>query len=290
MPWHAMPASRKPPLDLLHCWSPCRSAAVICNLSTDVPHNDSQVKLIICSLCVILTMLLLSPLQDEAAICYDLVTTIVRLPTANSSAANATTVDALLPVYDTMHTAACGVAPPLGAAAKGQNAPWGPDGWASTLESMLDSAVATERAGPALACGGLLAGVARFRSHGRAQQLMHRLQHRLERLCANVVGNASSASSAARLVLEAAALATWLSQQACGLPPPGGVLWRCQLHALLDGLLSMDRLYEAARCPAELQKASAALNAWQQGRAAQMTGPVSESRFRITTSYTTLVY
>ena len=214
-----------------------------------------------------------TPLQDEALVCREMVTTVVRLPRAKQQAA--ISADALLPVYDMMHAAGSGLVPPVGTTSPVESSSWGPNGWASCLEQLLDSRIAAERAGAALGCGGLLAGLVTLRVHTQPRRsLMHRLQQRLEQLCAEV-SSWSRLRGGAHLVLEAAAIATWLSQQACGLPPPSPASWRCQLHGLLDGLLSMDGLYEAAHKPVSPREASAALDVRLRGRALQLAGPMS---------------
>ena len=214
-----------------------------------------------------------TPLQDEAHVCCQLIATMVQLPTA--AQLDTSGADALLPMYDMMHAAGSGVDPPVGTASHVESSLRGPSGWASALEQLLDSGVAEERAGAALGCGGLVAGLATLRGHTQPQHsVMHRLQQRLERLCA-AVSSSSRLPGGARLVLEAAALSTWLSQQACGLPSPSPALWRCQLHGLLDGLLSLDGLCQPAHEAALPKEASAALDARLRGRAAQLTGPMS---------------
>lgn len=205
--------------------------------------------------------------------CFQLVTAMAKLPVPERNAVPTVTVDALLPMYDMMHAAARGAAPPSGLTSNGES--WGPHAWASALEPLLDSAAEEERAGAALGCGGLLAGLAQQRSHAPQQHaLKHRLQQRLVHLCAEL-GKRSDQLGRVRLALEGAAVAAWLSQQACGMPPPSQALWQCLLWALLAGLLSMDGIYEAARRRAVPQEASAALDARQRGRAAQLTGPIS---------------
>ncbi len=212
-------------------------------------------------------------LQDEALVCRELVTTLVRLPTAEHLAN--ISLDALLPVYDMMHAAGSGVMSPVETASSAESSSWGPSGWASCLEQLLDSSTAAERAGAALGCGGLLAGLATLRAQTQPRHaLMHRLQQRLEHLCAEV-SSPSRLRCGARLVPEAAALTAWLSQQACGLPPPSPAQWRCQLHGLLDGLLSLNGLYEAAHKRVLPREASAALDARLRGRAVQFAGPMS---------------
>ncbi len=259
-----MQVSRSLQQELLRCWSPYRSAAAnaasgfYCRRFAKLYAGSDSAAI---------------PVQDEAPVCCELVTTTVRLPTAEQLAT--IRADALLPVYDMMHAAGSGLVPPVGTASHVENLSWGPSGWASALEQLLDSSIAAEQAGAALGCGGLLAGLAASRVHTQPRHaLMHRMQQRLEHVCGEVSGSGRLLGGA-RLVLGATALATWLSQQACGLPPPSPASWRCQLHGLLEGLLSLDGLYEAAHKSVLPREASAALDARLQGRALQLAGPMS---------------
>jgi hypothetical protein len=193
---------------------------------------------------------------------------------ADHSIAPSVAMDALLPLFDMMHAAGRGAVP----APHNNWVLWTPHVLASALEHSLESTVTEERARAALGCGGLLAGLAA--SHGNAPAktaVMHSLQQRLGRLCARAAG-ASGPSGTARFEVEAAGLAVWLSQQSCGLPPSSQLLWRCQLRAVLDGLLSMEGLFDAARRGAPPQEASAALEARLKGRSAQLPGPIGAIR------------
>ena len=197
----------------------------------------------------------------------------VRLPTAEQLAT--IRADALLPLYDAMHLAGGRAMLPVETASHPGSSSWGPDCWASALEQLLDSSTAQEQAGAALGYCGLLAGSATAHVHAPPQHaLSRRVQQRLECLCGEV-SSPSRLLGGARLVLEAAALATWLSQQACGLPPASQAVWRCQLHGLLDGLLSLDGIFEAAHRLTLPREASAALDARLRGRALQLAGPMS---------------
>ena len=212
--------------------------------------------------------------QDEPVVSRDLLESMIVLRRANHSIAPLGSVDALLPLFDMMHTAGRGAAP----APHDARALWAPNVWASALEHMLDSTVIEERAGAALGCGGLLAGLAVSRGDALAKQaVMRSLQQRLGRLCAQAAA-ASVPSGAARFEVEAAGLVVWLSQQSCGLPPPSQALWRCQLRAVLEGLLSMEDLFQAARRGATPQEVSAALEARLKGRSAQLPGPIGTIR------------
>ena len=233
-----------------------------CGAQSGWPAGDSTCRYSVSSPCW--------PAQDEPGVSRDLLASVITLPVTDRRVPPSVSVDALLPLYDMMHDAGRGAEP----APTLDRVPWAPQVWASVLEHLMDAAISEERAGAALGCGGLLAGLATCRSDspGKAE-VMARLQQRLDRLSAQVA-HASGPSQAARIELEAAGLAVWLSQQSCGLPLPNRPLLQCQLRALLDGLLSMEGLLDAARRGASPQEASAVLDARLKGRSAQLPGPI----------------